>query len=187
MPKLLVVKKLVRAYFQEAKWYHGKKIPTMEQYMKNGIASSFGYEQWSLPIASNYVLEEQKRGDAPSAIECYMNEYDVTKEEPHMKIRDIIENYWKILNEECLKLTGVMSRNLLMIMINLIRKKRKRAVGVIALPEIKSSQTESGESPLNIHQKRVHEGVKQGERDGPDGFVDVGPLLLGWADGAAGC
>ncbi|KAM3382953.1 hypothetical protein P3S68_008528 [Capsicum galapagoense] len=36
------MKKVVRTYFQEAKWYHEKKVPTMEQYIKNGIASS-GY------------------------------------------------------------------------------------------------------------------------------------------------
>ncbi|KAF3640863.1 putative early nodulin-93-like [Capsicum annuum] len=37
-----MMKKVVRTYFEEAKWYHEKKVPTMEQYMKNGIASS-GY------------------------------------------------------------------------------------------------------------------------------------------------
>ncbi|KAF3634508.1 hypothetical protein FXO38_05390 [Capsicum annuum] len=37
-----MIKKVVRAYFKEAKWYHEKKVPTMEQYIKNGIASS-GY------------------------------------------------------------------------------------------------------------------------------------------------
>ncbi|PHT43174.1 hypothetical protein CQW23_17199 [Capsicum baccatum] len=34
------MKKLLRAYFQEAKWYHGKNVPTMDQYIKNGIPSS---------------------------------------------------------------------------------------------------------------------------------------------------
>ncbi|XP_055802421.1 terpene synthase 17-like [Solanum dulcamara] len=34
------MKKVVRAYFQEAKWYHGKKVPRMEQYMKNAISTS---------------------------------------------------------------------------------------------------------------------------------------------------
>nr|XP_010323836.1 sesquiterpene synthase-like [Solanum lycopersicum] len=34
------MKKLLRAYFQEAKWYHEKVVPTMEQYIKNGIPSS---------------------------------------------------------------------------------------------------------------------------------------------------
>ncbi|PHT73342.1 hypothetical protein T459_24127 [Capsicum annuum] len=39
---IIEIKKVVRAYFKEAKWYHEKKVPTMEQYIKNGIASS-GY------------------------------------------------------------------------------------------------------------------------------------------------
>ncbi|XP_059295061.1 terpene synthase 17-like [Lycium ferocissimum] len=34
------MKKLLRAYFQEAKWYHEKNIPTVEQYVKNGTPSS---------------------------------------------------------------------------------------------------------------------------------------------------
>ncbi|KAH0656147.1 hypothetical protein KY290_031771 [Solanum tuberosum] len=34
------MKKLVRAYFQEAKWYHGNTVPRMEEYMKNGIETS---------------------------------------------------------------------------------------------------------------------------------------------------
>ncbi|XP_006363765.1 (-)-germacrene D synthase-like [Solanum tuberosum] len=34
------MKKLLKAYFQEAKWYHAKDVPTMEQYIKNGIPSS---------------------------------------------------------------------------------------------------------------------------------------------------
>ncbi|KAM3216211.1 hypothetical protein P3L10_025652 [Capsicum annuum] len=38
-----------------------------------------------------------------------------------MKIRDMIENYWKVLNEEYLKFTGVTPRGLLMTIINLTR------------------------------------------------------------------
>ncbi|MCE3216279.1 hypothetical protein HAX54_005865 [Datura stramonium] len=34
------MKKLVRSYFEEAKWYNGNKVPTMEEYVKNGIPSS---------------------------------------------------------------------------------------------------------------------------------------------------
>ncbi|TMW98623.1 hypothetical protein EJD97_003794 [Solanum chilense] len=34
------MQKLLRAYFKEAKWYHEKVVPTMEQYIKNGIPSS---------------------------------------------------------------------------------------------------------------------------------------------------
>ncbi|KAF3650138.1 putative embryonic protein DC-8-like isoform X1 [Capsicum annuum] len=34
------MKKVSRAYFQEAKWYHEKKVPALKQYIKNGIPSS---------------------------------------------------------------------------------------------------------------------------------------------------
>ena len=45
------MKKVVKAYFQEAKWYYAKKVPRMEQYMKNGIPTS-GY----LLVATNSWL-----------------------------------------------------------------------------------------------------------------------------------
>lgn len=149
------MKKVVRGYFQEAKWYYGKKVPTMEQYMKNGISTSayilltttswlamgnvatkdaFDWVATEPPVvvASCYIIrllndlvsheEEQKRGNAASAVECYMNEYSVTKEEAHIKIRDIIENYWKDLNEEYFKVDMIIiPRVLLMCIINLTR------------------------------------------------------------------
>ncbi|KAK6783899.1 hypothetical protein RDI58_017353 [Solanum bulbocastanum] len=37
---IIETKKVVMAYFQEAKWYYGKTVPKMEQYMKNGISTS---------------------------------------------------------------------------------------------------------------------------------------------------
>ncbi|WMV51452.1 hypothetical protein MTR67_044837 [Solanum verrucosum] len=40
---IIEIKKVLRAYFQEAKWYYNEKeVPRTEQYMKNGIPSS-GY------------------------------------------------------------------------------------------------------------------------------------------------
>ncbi|KAF3639320.1 hypothetical protein T459_24070 [Capsicum annuum] len=104
------MKNLIRAYLQEAKWYHEKKIPTMEQYMKNGISTYFLVSigkvatkdafDWiatepSIVVAASLIgrlfndlksyEEEQKRGDVASAVECYMNEYSVTKEEAYLK------------------------------------------------------------------------------------------------------
>ncbi|KAM3382980.1 terpene synthase 17 isoform X1 [Capsicum galapagoense] len=151
---IIEIKKMTRAYFQEAKWYHEKKVPTMEKYMKNGIitggllllASTFwlGIGKIATKDAFDWMAteppilvagsligrllndlqsyeEEQKRGDVATAIECYMNEYNVTKEEAYMKIRNMIENYWKVLNEEYLKLTGVIPRVLLMSIVNFTR------------------------------------------------------------------
>ncbi|KAH0710993.1 hypothetical protein KY284_012420 [Solanum tuberosum] len=149
------MKKVVKAYFQEAKWYYGKRVPSMEQYMKNGIPTS-GYlllatNSWlgmgeiatkdafdwlttepPMLVASCIIArllndllsheEEQKRGDAASGVECYMKEYGVTKEEAHTKIRKIIENYWKDLNEEYFKVdVAIIPRVLLMPIINLTR------------------------------------------------------------------
>lgn len=51
-----------------------------------------------------------------------MKEYGVRKEEAHTKIRNIIENYWKDLNEEYFKVdVTIIPRVLLMPIINLTR------------------------------------------------------------------
>ncbi|XP_055802034.1 sesquiterpene synthase 16-like [Solanum dulcamara] len=149
------MKKVLRAYFQEAKWYNEKQVPRMEQYMKNGISSgaylllattswlgmgkiatkdAFDWIVTQPPIlvASSIITillndlssheEEQKRGDATSSIECYMKEYGVKKEEAHIQIRNIIENYWKDLDEEYFKVdVAIIPKVLLMCIINLTR------------------------------------------------------------------
>ncbi|PHT31490.1 hypothetical protein CQW23_27827 [Capsicum baccatum] len=151
---IIEMKKVIRAYFQEAKWYYEKKVPTMEQYMKNGISSGafllltntfwFGIGKEATTDAFDWVAteppilvagsligrllndltsheDEQKRGDVASAVECYMNEYSVTKKEAYMKIKNMIENYWKVLNEEYLKYTGIIPKVLLMSIVNFTR------------------------------------------------------------------
>lgn len=45
----------------------------------------------------------------------------MTKEEAYKKIRNIIDSCWKNLNQEYLKLTGVIPKILLMSVINLTR------------------------------------------------------------------
>ncbi|KAK4713157.1 hypothetical protein R3W88_019064 [Solanum pinnatisectum] len=118
---IIETKKVVMAYFQEAKWYYDKTKPKMEQYMKNGISTS-AYVEIAATSWLGMGKEEQKRGDAPFGVECYMKEYGVTKEEAHIKIRNIIENSWKDLNEEYFKVNGaIIPRGLLMCIINLMR------------------------------------------------------------------
>ncbi|XP_016504543.2 sesquiterpene synthase 15-like [Nicotiana tabacum] len=149
---IAAMKKLINAYFQEAEWYHGNKIPTMEQYVKNGIRSStipclatlswlcMGNEatkeayDWiasepPLLVASSIIgrlsndivshEREVERGDV-SGVECYMNEYGVTKEEACTEIRKILESKWKDLNRGCLEPTDV-PKVLLMPVLNLAR------------------------------------------------------------------
>ncbi|XP_049414340.1 sesquiterpene synthase 15b-like isoform X2 [Solanum stenotomum] len=147
------MKKLVRAYFQEAKWYHGNTVPRMEEYMMNGIQTStvpylstacwlgMGDEatkeafEWittepPILVASSIIARllndivsherEIERGDVASGIDCYINDYDATKEDAYMEIRKIIENNWKDLNQQCLKPITVSSV-LLMPVLNLGR------------------------------------------------------------------
>ncbi|XP_075084247.1 sesquiterpene synthase 15-like [Nicotiana tabacum] len=102
----------VKYSIAEAKWYYGNNVPTMEQYVKNGIRSStipclatlswlgIGNEatkeahDWlaSQPlilVASSIIArlsndivshEREQEGGDISGVECYMNEYGVTKE-----------------------------------------------------------------------------------------------------------
>ncbi|MCD7464368.1 hypothetical protein HAX54_052582 [Datura stramonium] len=128
-------------------------VPTMEQYIKNGIPSStylllattswLGMGDVATKEAFDWISSEPtilvssciiarllndlvtheielERGDVASGIECYMNEFGVTKKEAYMEIRKIIENNWKDLNRGCLKPTTV-PRVLLMPVLNLTR------------------------------------------------------------------
>ncbi|CAN4094297.1 unnamed protein product [Withania somnifera] len=125
------MKKLVRSYFQEAKWYYGKEVPTMEQYMKNGFVSS-GYLlvaaiSWldmgnvATKDACDWLAAEPPILVASCVIARLLNDLTSHEEEAHIKLRNIIEKSWKDLNEEYLKLRDVMPRILLMPIINLTR------------------------------------------------------------------
>ncbi|KAL9441415.1 hypothetical protein AB3S75_019993 [Citrus x aurantiifolia] len=43
---------------------------------------------------------EQERGDAPSSVECYMQQYGVSEEEACNKIKEMVEIEWMNINEE---------------------------------------------------------------------------------------
>ncbi|KAL2331533.1 hypothetical protein Fmac_019114 [Flemingia macrophylla] len=47
---------------------------------------------------------EQQRMHVVSAVECCMKQYDISQEEAYKFIRKDIEDLWKVINEECLKL-----------------------------------------------------------------------------------
>ncbi|CAB4275889.1 unnamed protein product [Prunus armeniaca] len=52
---------------------------------------------------------EQERGDAPSAILCYMREVNVCEDIAKKNIKDMIENAWKKINGKCLRTPQVPS------------------------------------------------------------------------------
>ncbi|KAM7486317.1 hypothetical protein LguiA_002326 [Lonicera macranthoides] len=50
---------------------------------------------------------EQERGHVASAVECYMKQHEVTKEETFAEFNRRITNAWKDMNQECLGTTAV--------------------------------------------------------------------------------
>ncbi|KAM7489224.1 hypothetical protein LguiB_026708 [Lonicera macranthoides] len=50
---------------------------------------------------------EQERGDVASAVECYMKQHSVTKEEAFVEFNRRITDAWKDMNQECLGPTAV--------------------------------------------------------------------------------
>lgn len=85
------MKKIARGFFQEAKWYHGKKVPTMEEYIKNGIqtggipyvaiASLLGMGNEANKEAFDWILMEPPILVAPSIIARLLN--DIVSHEVH--------------------------------------------------------------------------------------------------------
>ncbi|KAK7312995.1 hypothetical protein VNO77_37308 [Canavalia gladiata] len=147
------MKRLVQAYFAEAKWLNRNYTPTMEEYMNVAQVSS-GYHmvttmafvgmgcivtensfQWLTngpkiidaatkicrlmdDIVSNEF--EQKRGHVASALECYMKQHGVTKQEAIDELYKQVTSAWKDINKEYLNPTKV-PRTLVTIILNLSR------------------------------------------------------------------
>lgn len=43
---------------------------------------------------------EREKGDAPSSIDCYMQEHDTNEEESREAVRDLIVETWKKMNKD---------------------------------------------------------------------------------------
>ncbi|XP_011082247.2 vetispiradiene synthase 3 isoform X2 [Sesamum indicum] len=63
---------------------------------------------------------EKKRGQSATGIECYMKDYGVSEEEAMEEFKNIAENAWKDMNEECVKEKSV-SMEVLKRVVNLSR------------------------------------------------------------------
>ncbi|CAI0378694.1 unnamed protein product [Linum tenue] len=46
---------------------------------------------------------EQERGHVASSVECYIKQYDVSKEEAHAELNKLVEKLWRDINEELLR------------------------------------------------------------------------------------
>ncbi|CAA2966117.1 (-)-germacrene d synthase [Olea europaea subsp. europaea] len=144
-------KRLVRAYFQEAKREYSDYIPTLEEYMKVGKPSStyLVFISSSLTAIGEFVskkafewvvseplilqgLEEIGRlmndlvgfgfEQKISAVGCYMNQHNgASKEEAFAEIQKQVTNAWKVINQECLRPTAVPMAFLKQVIVNLAR------------------------------------------------------------------
>ncbi|KAL0399292.1 UNVERIFIED_CONTAM: Germacrene-D synthase [Sesamum radiatum] len=143
------MKKLVRAYLEEAKWVYSKYMPTTKEYMKVALVSGayMMLSTASLVGMGNLVTKEDfdwvtsepliVRASSiicrlmddmvgfgfeqkVTAVDCYMNEYGASKTDTFAEFRKQVKKAWKDINEECLEPTSV-SMPVLMRVINLAR------------------------------------------------------------------
>ena len=63
---------------------------------------------------------ERKRKHVDSAVECYMDSFNVSEEEAYKELQHQVEEAWKDLNEEMLRPTAVCMR-LLKLITNMCR------------------------------------------------------------------
>ncbi|KAL0399300.1 UNVERIFIED_CONTAM: Beta-caryophyllene synthase [Sesamum radiatum] len=132
------MKKLVRAYLEEAKWSYSKDMPTMGEYMKVAIVSSTYMMLLTTSLVGMGNLVTKKDFDwiksepllvlassticrltndlvgygfekKPTAVECYMNENDASKEEAFAELEEQVMKAWKDMNQECLRPTVPVS------------------------------------------------------------------------------
>ncbi|KAL0443446.1 UNVERIFIED_CONTAM: Germacrene-D synthase [Sesamum latifolium] len=128
------MKKLVRAYLEEAKWSYNKDMPTMEEYMKVAIVTSTFMMMSTTSLVGMGNLVTKKDFDwitsepplllassticrltndlvgygfekKPTAVECYMNENGASKKEASAELEKQVMKAWKNMNQECLRPT----------------------------------------------------------------------------------
>ncbi|CAI9784167.1 unnamed protein product [Fraxinus pennsylvanica] len=141
-------KRLMRTYFQEAKWVYSGYIPTLEEYLKVGKLSSVCLLLSAAALAGigELVSKEAFEWFASdplilqgseiigrlmndmvgfgsehkiTAVECYMNQNKgASKEEAFAELQELVTNAWKDINEECLHTTAVPAPTTLLLEIS---------------------------------------------------------------------
>ncbi|XP_031099200.1 (-)-germacrene D synthase-like isoform X2 [Ipomoea triloba] len=115
------MKKLVGAYYEEAKWFHDG-MP--EDFVTKEVFDWVTNEPLMVRASSIIARlmddiaghkDEQQRGDVDSSVECYIKQYGKSEEETVKELQEQITNAWKDINQECLKPTVVPMRILIQI------------------------------------------------------------------------
>ncbi|KAJ3670709.1 hypothetical protein LUZ60_008135 [Juncus effusus] len=124
---------LCKAYLVEAKWYHDRYIPILDEYLENAWISISGHIVLTYALCMNedvtandlkhlmlgypYIVRlismicrlsddlatsaaEMERGDVAKSIQCYMHEKGVTEFMAREKIKEMIWQYWKLVNSQ---------------------------------------------------------------------------------------
>ncbi|CAL0323348.1 unnamed protein product [Lupinus luteus] len=130
------MKRVVQAYFVEAKWFKSNYTPTVEEYVSVARITSSYISLMSIAfigmgsVATEKVFQwlrngpkivnastilfrlmddivssefEKERGHVSSALECYMKQYGVTRQDAIDEFQRQVINAWKDINEECLE------------------------------------------------------------------------------------
>ncbi|KAJ4847905.1 hypothetical protein Tsubulata_043128 [Turnera subulata] len=118
------VKRQIRAYTTEARWFNEGYVPKFEEYRAvSGVSTCIpmlAYQSVSMmPEATKE--NEQKRGHVASAVDCYMKEYGVSKEEAKDAIKKFIEDDWKYMNEGFMKEAGAIPKKILRVFLGCAR------------------------------------------------------------------
>ncbi|CAA2961961.1 (-)-germacrene D synthase [Olea europaea subsp. europaea] len=143
------MKKLVQAYFEEAKWTYSKYTPTLEEYMKAALVSTaymmlsttslVGMGELVTKEAFDWISSEPLSVRASSiicrlmddmvghgfeqkimAVECYIKETGASKEDAFAVFQTQVMNAWKDINQECLN-SDVVPMVVLVRVVNLTR------------------------------------------------------------------
>ncbi|CAN6715605.1 unnamed protein product [Malus baccata var. baccata] len=114
------MKKQVRGYFDEAKLFRQKHMPSLDEYISVSlVTNSFDWLLTSPPAVkaattvcrlmddiAEHKLEQEKENFI-SAVNCYMKKYGATEEEAITELQRQVNNAWKDINEACLHPTAV--------------------------------------------------------------------------------
>ncbi|KAI3457016.1 hypothetical protein Pfo_013679 [Paulownia fortunei] len=129
------MKKLVSAYFEEAKWFYSKYMPTMEEYMKVALVSGASMMLSTTSLVSSEPLIVRAASticrlmddmvgygfeSKLSAVQCYMNQNGTSEKEAFAEFQEQLKKAWKDINQECLQPTAI-SLPILMNIVNLAR------------------------------------------------------------------
>ncbi|XP_071689632.1 10-epi-juneol synthase-like [Rutidosis leptorrhynchoides] len=145
---------LATGYLKEAEWSHNRRIPSFQEYLKNGIVTStynvfrksclMGmadivteealawydshpkiFEATGLlgrlyNDVSSFQFERKRAQKQVTSIDAYMKTFGVPENIAVLELKKIIDDQWRIINEEYLKITEVSTQLLAPIM-NLAR------------------------------------------------------------------